>query len=92
MNKKWEPRIPAIKRMLVQGMTNQDIGEVYGVSGDRIAQIMAMFGVKRLKQKKAAKPAPAEQAPVKLGNVTICPPRYAGGVSPAPSARPRGRR
>lgn len=92
---KWADRVDAIAGMANQGMTDGQIGEKLGASGQMIYAVRAHYGIPTNStaggfRKRAPLPAPLPPPVLPVVNgVKQCPTRWLEGCAPGPTARPR---
>lgn len=98
LSSKWVNREKAIRQMVAEGMTDAEIGEVYGVGKGAIADVRKALGILRQHPAVTTR-SPATESERPPGEtyvdenglvVTRYPERYADGVDPRVTARGRG--
>ena len=53
MKTKWEKEVPLITEMVDKGVTLQDIGDIYGVSKQRMYQVLNQFNIPTLERQRS---------------------------------------
>jgi len=92
---KWADRVGEIAAMAARGCTDGEIGDQFGVGNQTIYAVRAYHKIPTnsrpggfQKRAQAPEPQPQPDLPV-VDGVKQCPPRYAEGAAPGPTARPR---